>query len=196
MKTIDKYIIKKKILYLISTTFVIFSFICVINFFENINMLAKKNLTIEQIIKNSLLTSPFYTYLLTPIISMISSVLLLNYFKTTSQYKAIYASGYNSKTFLKNILFVIVPFSIILLFLDNFVSDLYSTSKNKNKYSEVINFKLNSIIFQAKLSGNLFLEDSYIYDLQKNIHMYVSKIYWDNKNKKWYGESVDRKSVV
>lgn len=192
MKTIDKYIITKKISYLMSTFFTVFIFISVISFFENINMITKKNLPTQIVLKNVVLTSPFYTYLLTPIISMISSILLLNHFKSTSQYKAIYASGYSHKIFLKNILFVLIPFSILLLLVvDEVTSNLYSLSKKKIRYSQIINFKSNKIIFQSKLKENLIIEDAYMYDTENNKHLYLFKLHWDEKEKKWYGHNVN-----
>ncbi|MCX7905689.1 MAG: LptF/LptG family permease [Elusimicrobiales bacterium] len=186
MKTIDKYIIKKNIYYLTATTIVTFIFIVTVNFFEGLNMITRKNMELSQILKQSLYTSPFYLYLLTPLVVLISSLLLLNYFKITSQYKAIYSSTYPPTTFIRNMILVSIILSIILfIVVDKFTTSLYASVKKKIKFSENLNFSINEIIFYGKLKNQDTIEDIYIYNMKSYEKIYAKKMIWNNKDKKW-----------
>lgn len=189
MKIIDKYIIKKNLIYLISSTITIFMFILIINFFERINMLSKKSLNLSEIIKYTLFTSPFYLYLLMPLVSLISFLLLLNYFKTSSEYKAIYSSTYPPYIFLKNMLTVALAVSIFLVFFDKYSTHLYSNIKRKIIFNEVINFKINSTLLHAKLVDKYNLQSVYI-DNELNSKLYSEEIKWDKNSKKWIAKNV------
>ncbi|MCX7641626.1 MAG: LptF/LptG family permease [Elusimicrobiales bacterium] len=186
MKTIDRYIIKKSIYYLTATSISVFIFILIINFFEGLNMINKKAIDPVDVFKQSIFTSPFYLYLLMPLIVMISFLLVFNYFKTTSQYKAIYCSSYPDTIFLKNTIFVTLFLCILLLVLgDNLTTSWYMSVKKKLKYSDFINFSYNNIIFYGKLKNNHIIEQAYIHDTLLSKKIYAKKIIWNSKEKKW-----------
>lgn len=191
MTIIDRYIIKKNLLYLLFTTIVIFTFISIVNLFERINMLSKKNIDIPSILKYTLFTSPFYLYLLMPLVTLISFILLLNYLITSHEYKAIYSSAYPSYIFLKNML-IVASFVVLFLFLlfDRYSTFLYSKVKRNTTYGETINFKIGQTLMHAKLVDKYTLKQVYINDSLNNKQLYIQKLIWDEGSKKWIAHNL------
>ena len=191
MKIIDRYIIKKGLFYLISVKTALFLFIIIINFFERVNILSKKGIDPSQALKHTISTSPLYLYLLMPLITLISFLLLLNYFKTSSEYKAIYSSKYPPHLFLKNMLIIAVFVIMVSLSLfDKYSTLLYSNSKGKKTYQGIINFKTDSILLHANIIDTNNIKSVYVKEYLDDKDLYIENLTWDEISKVWIAKGV------
>lgn len=182
MKVLYRYIISKKIRYLISSLVVLSFFIFIINLFEGINTLSRKNIPLSEIFNRAIHTTPYYVYLLTPLITMIACIMVLNYFKNSSEYKAILSSGYSTKIFIISLLISSAIFSIfLLLFLDSKVSEIYAKIKKTAKLVPEINVKYRDLIINADVSDTKSIKSLYIYDISSSKIIYADKGRWDGK---------------
>jgi len=187
MKKLHKYIFKKFIAYFVSIFLIIFIFIAVINLFETANMAVRKSQEIS--LTNVLMQSPYYLYLITPVITMLSAFMILNYFTSTNEYKAIYSSGYSKSIFLYPLVilsFLVIIFSIITG--DYFSTSLYRKTRkelNDFNYSDIY-IKKNDLIIGAKqIKEKWILEDVYI-EKTPDIMIKADKMIWNDAEKKWF----------
>ncbi len=186
MKKIYLYIKLKALKYFLATLLVSSVFIFIINLFEGINFLTKKDIQISEILSNTLYTTPLYIYLLTPLITMIASVLTFNYFKTTSEYKAILSAGYSPTIFLKNILYIVFIICFFMIFfIDKHVSDLYLKSVKKSKILPHLTAKYNNAIIDAKISNKTNMSSVYI-SKASSLKIYAERMEWEKNIWKAY----------
>ncbi len=187
MKKISLYITKKFVFYFIAITLIISLFVAVVNLFETANMMTRKGEDIS--LKSVLFQIPYYLHLITPLTTMLSAFMTFNYFVSTNEYKAIYASGYSKTVFLYPLIalsFAIMLFS--LLFADRFSTQLYRKAKNRNENSELTNLyikKDNLLIGAQKADTSGILKDVYIEDVSTKRKIKTNTLIWDKKQKDW-----------
>ncbi|MEF3279382.1 MAG: LptF/LptG family permease [Elusimicrobiota bacterium] len=193
MKILAKYIIKKFWIYFISTTIVIAIFVFVINLFETANIFSKRGMEFSLTLKTSFLQTPYYLYLVIPLITLISSIIVFNEITVHNEYKAIYASGYR-KTI---ILIPLIISSFIIITLSFFYGDflatpLYKNSRKNTKKMEFANSfaKINDIYFVTnKIINKNILKDIYIEDIKNKIIMKSASLKWDKESGLWIAEN-------
>lgn len=188
MRKIQLYIISKTLKYLSASLIVSAIFIFVINLFEGINILSKKDIPIADVILRSLYTTPLYVYLLMPATTIIASVLVFNYFKTTYEYKAVLSSGYSASIFLKNIVFSLTIICLFMIFfIDRPVSNLYSRFERKTRLTPEISAKYGKTIINAHVDSKSSISSVYISDISLSKYMYVEKMEWKKNIWRAYG---------
>ncbi len=192
MKILTKYITKKLFIYFFSLLFVFSIFIFVIDFFETANIMTKKNQEIP--ISHIIYHTFYYLHLITPLITMLSGVMLFNYFIITNEYKAIYAAGFSQKIFLYPlIIFSFLITLISLTFTDHFTTSLYrKTKSSKETLSSNIYIKKGNIIFGfSKLKNKNHFENVYIEKEDENIMIKAKEILWRNDKKIWEAKNIN-----
>lgn len=193
MNILTKHILKKFWAYFIASIFIMGLFVFIINFFETVNIFSKKSKTIADTFLVSFYTTPYYLYLIMPLITLISAVMVFNYLVVHNEYKAIYASGYK-KTFILKPIIISSIFVIILTFIfgDFIAIPLYKKAK-KDAVVEIQNssMAINNIhLIANNVINKKNLKDIYIEDKNKNLSLKAEKMLWEDKNKRWIIENV------
>lgn len=191
MKKISSYITKKFIFYFIAITLIISLFVAVVNLFETANMMTRKGEDIS--LKNVLFQIPYYLHLITPLITMLSAFMTFNYFVSTNEYKAIYASGYSKTVFLYPLITLSLAIMLFsLLFADKFSAQLYRKTKNKTEKPELTNLyikKDNIFLGAQKADTSGILKDVYIEDVSTKRKIKTDTLRWDKKQNLWKAEN-------
>lgn len=193
MNILTKHIFKKFWAYFTASIFIMGLFVFIINFFETVNIFSKKNKTMADTFLASFYNTPYYLYLIMPLITLISSVMVFNYLTIHNEYKAIYASGYK-KTFILKPIIVSSIFVVILTFIyGDFVAiPLYRKAK-KSTVVEIQNssMAINNIrLIANNVINKKNLKDIYIEDKNENLSLKAEKMLWKDEDKSWVVENV------
>jgi len=191
MKTLSKYFLKKFIVYFFASFITVSFFTFIINFFENMNNASKKGLDIFFVLKNTFYETPYFIFLLIPLVVFFAAILSFNYFYVTNEYKAVYSGGYSSFVFIAPLVLTsITIFIFSIAFFDIFAVKMYrkNIEIKKKDVSMMENYYINldDIYLGAKKIKGKMLFDVYL-ENKDNI-IIVKKIFY--KEGVWLGENV------